>query len=66
MLCKESIIGLDRVQHCTVTLLKICYNTMFFVSEIKFRGRGQGIKFLKKVERNGSKKKVGMKGTFLL
>ena len=28
-----------------MTLLKIRYNTRFFVSEKKFRGRGRGIKF---------------------
>ena len=39
----------------TVTLLKIRYNTRFFVFEKKFRGRARGIKFLKKVERNGSR-----------
>ena len=39
----------------TVTLLKIRYDTRYFVPEKKFRGRERGIKFLKKVERNGSR-----------
>ena len=53
-----------------MTLLKIQYDTRYFVPEKKFRGRERGIKFLKKLKGMGrgirSLKKVGMKGTFLL
>ena len=37
----------------TVTLLKIRYNTRFFVSEKKLRGRGRGIKLKKKLKGTG-------------
>ena len=36
-----------------MTLLKNRYNTRFFVSEKKFRGRGRGIKFKKKLKGTG-------------
>lgn len=45
----------------TVTLLKIRYDTRYFVPEKKFRGRERGIKFLKKVERNGSRNQISKK-----